>query len=182
MSITPSLAEGVFVLASCMTRNIFRDLFQDVGLLTCPPFYRDGQFYLALLAGLLVLAVIYLFVPVHAYDITLRQWSYFIALVIWQPFWEELLFRGIIQGQLYKSPWGKRARLKVSNANMVSSLAFAALHIAYNPDLWSVSVFVPSLVFGYFRERHNTTCSAIALHSIYNLGYMVVLILKPGYT
>ena len=162
-----------------MKRTIFRNLLQEVGLLGCPPVYRDPQFYLALLAGLVVLTVIYQFIPVQTYDFETKRWSYFIALVIWQPFWEELMFRGIIQGQVYKSPWGQRAWFRISNANMVTSLAFAALHIAYNPNLWSVSVLFPSLVFGYFRERHNTTFSPIALHSIYNLGYMIVVSFKP---
>jgi len=165
-----------------MSPDIFRKLLQEIGLLACPPFYRDRQFYLAMLAGLIVLAVIYVFIPVNTYEIKITQWSFFIALVIWQPFWEEMMFRGIIQGQVYKSLWGKRTWLKISNANMVSSLAFAALHIAYNPGLWSVAVFIPSLVFGYFRERHNTIYSAFALHGIYNLGYMVVVIVKQGFT
>ncbi len=165
-----------------MSSDIFRKLLQETGLLACPPFYRDGQFYLALLAALPVLTVIYVFIPIYTSGITTGQWSFFIALVIWQPFWEELMFRGIIQGQVYKSPWGKRAWLKISNANMASSLAFATLHIAYNPNPWSVSVFIPSLLFGYFRERHNTIYSAIALHSIYNLGYMVVVLGNQGFT
>ena len=165
-----------------MSPEILRRLLRDAGLVTCPPFYRDGQFYLALLACLPVLAVIYFYIPVDTYEPGAGQWGYFIALVIWQPFWEELMFRGIIQGQVYKSPWGRRAWLKISNANLVASLAFAALHIAYNPNLWSVSVFVPSLVFGYFRERHNALYSAIALHGTYNLGYMVVVLTKPAYT
>jgi uncharacterized protein len=169
--------EGDFIV---MNLNSFRDLLEEVGLLTCPPFYRDREFYLALLAGLPVLFVIYLFIPVSTGSIHLAQWSVVITLVIWQPFWEELFFRGIIQGQVYKRSWGQRAWLKISNANIVSSLAFVALHIAYNPNLWSVSVFIPSLVFGYFRERHNSIYSAFALHSLYNLGYMAVVIVKSA--
>jgi len=165
-----------------MNLNSFRSLLGEVGLRTCPPFYREREFYLALLAGMLVLSAIYLFIPVLTGSIHPGQWSVVIALVIWQPFWEELLFRGIIQGQIYKRSWGQRAWLKISNANIVSSLAFAALHIAYNPNLWSVSVFIPSLVFGYFRERHNSIYSAFALHSLYNLGYMAVVIVKSAYT
>ena len=165
-----------------MNLNSIRNLLEEVGLRTCPPFYRDRAFYLALLAGLLVLFAIYLFIPVSTSSIRPGQWSVVITLVIWQPFWEELFFRGIIQGQIYKRSWGQRAWLKISNANMAASLAFTAIHIAYNPNLWSVSVFIPSLVFGYFRERHNTIYSAFALHGIYNLGFMVVAIVKTGYS
>ena len=165
-----------------MNLNSFRHLLEEVGLHTCPPFYRDREFYLALLAGLLVLSAIYLFIPVSTSSIHLGQWVVVMTLVIWQPFWEELFFRGIIQGQIYKRSWGQRVRFKISNANMVASIAFTAIHIAYNPNLWSVSVFIPSLVFGYFRERHNAIYSAFALHGIYNLGYMAVVIVQTDYT
>ena len=165
-----------------MNQNSFRKLLEEVGLHTCPPFYRDRAFYLALLAGLPVLFAIYLLVPVSTSSIHPGQWGLVITLVIWQPFWEELFFRGIIQGQIYKRSWGQRAWFKISNANMAASLVFTAIHIAYNPNLWSVSVFIPSLVFGYFRERHNTIYSAFALHGIYNLGYMAVVIVKAAYT
>ena len=165
-----------------MNLNSFRNLLAEVGLYTCPPFYRDREFYLALLAGLLAVFAIYLFIPVSTSRIHPGQWSVVIALVFWQPFWEELFFRGIIQGQIYKRSWGQRARFRISNANLVASLAYTAIHIAYNPNLWSVSVFIPSLVFGYFRERHNTIYSAFALHVFYNLGYAVVIFIKPYLT
>ena len=171
--------EGDFI---GMNLKGIRSLLEEVGLHRCPPFYRDREFYLALLAGLPVLSAIYLFIPVSTGSIHPGQWSVVVALVIWQPFWEELFFRGIIQGQVYKRSWGQRAWLKISNANMVASVAFVALHIAYNPNLWSVSVFIPTLVFGYFRERHNSIYSAFALHGFYNLGYWVVIFIKPDLT
>ena len=157
-----------------MARDTLRYLLQQTGLLTCPPFWRDAQFYLALLAGLIVLSVMYFFFPVNTDIIRTGQWGLLFSLILWQPFGEELLFRGIIQGQLYKTVWGQRTRLRVSTANLLTSLAFVALHLVYHPTLWAVAIFFPSLVFGYFRERHNSLYPAFALHSLYNLGYLVV--------
>ena len=162
-----------------MTHTVFRNLLQEAGLLPCPPFHRDRHFYAAVFAGLVVLATIYLFMPVYKGEIGIRECSMFAALVIWQPFWEELLFRGIIQGQLSKQPWGRRAFLRISNANIISSIAFAVTHIAYDPGLRSIMIFVPSLVFGYFRDRHNSIYSAYVLHGFYNLGYLFVVFVKP---
>ena len=70
-----------------MVRNIVRYLLRESGLLSCPPFYRDGQFYLAALAGMLVFAGIYLFTPVQAPVITPRQVGVYFMLIFWQPFW-----------------------------------------------------------------------------------------------
>jgi len=157
-----------------MARDTFRYLLQQTGLLSCPSFFRDAQFYLALLAGLIVLSVMYFFFPVNTDIIRTGQWGLLFSLILWQPFGEEVLFRGILQGQLYKTVWGQRTRLRVSTANLLTSLAFVALHLVYHPALWAMAIFFPSLVFGYFRERHNSLYPAFALHSLYNLGYLVV--------
>ena len=161
-----------------MARDTFRYLLQQTGLLTCPPFFRDGQFYLALLAGLIVLTVIYFFVPLHSDVINAGQWGLFFSLILWQPFGEEVLFRGIIQGQIAQTSWGQRNWFKISTANLLTSLAFVTLHLVYHPSLWAVAIFFPSLVFGYFRERHLSLYPAVALHSLYNLGYLAVASLQ----
>ena len=156
-----------------MVRDTYRYLFSETGLLTCQPFWRDAQFYLALLAGLIVLTVLYFFFPLHTNIIRTGQWGLLLSLILWQPFGEELLFRGIIQGQLHQLPWGQHSWLHLSAANLLTSFAFVALHLVYHPSLWAVAIFFPSLVFGYFRERHQSLYPAFALHSLYNLGYLV---------
>jgi membrane protease YdiL (CAAX protease family) len=156
-----------------MARETFRYLLQAIGLLTCPPFWRDAQFYLALLAGLIVLVVIYFLFPIRSDVLATGQWGLLFSLILWQPFGEELLFRGIVQGQLSQLSWGQRSWRSLSVANLLTSLAFVALHLVYHPTLWAVAIFFPSLVFGYFRERHRSLYPAFALHSLYNLGYLV---------
>lgn len=156
-----------------MATDTLRYLLQQTGLLTCPPFWRDGQFYLALLAGLIVLSGIYFFLSIHSDVLRSGQWGLLLSLILWQPFGEELLFRGIVQGQLTQTSWGQRSWFKISTANLITSLAFVALHLVYHPSLWAVAIFFPSLVFGYFRQRHQSLYPAFALHSIYNLGYLV---------
>ena len=162
-----------------MARETFRYLLSETGLHTCPPFWRDIQFYLALLAGLIVLTVLYFFFPLHTDIISTTQWGLLFSLILWQPFGEELLFRVIIQGQLYQLPWGQRSWFHISAANLLTSFAFVALHLVYHPTLWAAAIFFPSLVFGYFRERHESLYSAFALHSLYNLGYLVTASLQP---
>ena len=161
-----------------MARDTLRYLLQQTGLLTCPPFWRDKQFYLALLAGLIVLTVIYFFIPLNTDIIKTGQWGLLFSLILWQPCVEELLFRGIIQGQLHQLPWGQRSWFHLSAANLFTSLAFVALHLVYHPTLWAMAIFFPSLVFGYFRQRHRSLYPAFALHSLYNLGYLAVASLQ----
>ncbi|MCW8830222.1 MAG: JDVT-CTERM system glutamic-type intramembrane protease [Gammaproteobacteria bacterium] len=139
----------------------------DVGLLKCPKFYLDVRFIAAILSGVVALWFIYDWVPVFSSSIQFH-WGLFISVLIWQPFIEELLFRGIIQGQLSKYKWGQKNLLRITSANVVVSVLFVGLHTLTNPPLWAISIVVPSIVFGYFRDTFKSVYPSIILHSAYN--------------
>jgi len=94
----------------------------------------------------------------------------FIVIALVYPVLEEIVFRGAIQGWLLKKEWGRRRWSGLSGANVVTSLVFAAAHVVRRPSLLSAGVFIPSLVFGFFRERYNNLYVPIALHIFYNAG------------
>jgi membrane protease YdiL (CAAX protease family) len=48
-------------------------------------------------------------------------------------------------------------------------------HLINQPPLWAASVFFPSLVFGYFKDRHQTVVTPFLLHAWYNAGFLVVM-------
>ena len=151
-------------------------VFRETGLLTCPPFYRDAQFYAAVIAGIITLWLVYDFVPVFTTGLAI-QWPLLISILLWQPFVEELLFRGIIQGQLYKQEWAQQAILKLTVANIVVSVLFVVMHLIGNPAIWSLAIFMPSLLFGYFRDRYNSVYPSMILHSAYNTMVVIGLLI-----
>ena len=67
----------------------------------------------------------------------------------------------------------------VTHANLITSLVFTGLHFIYHPPLWAASVLLPSLVFGYFKDRYRTLTTPIILHVFYNAGYFW-LFAPPG--
>ena len=150
------------------------NLLKELGLSGFPPLFRDFQFYGALLLGVVVLWAMSVWLFHGAEGGPPVPFSMWISIVLWQPLIEELLFRGILQGRLLGRPWGRRAFLRISLANLVTSVAFMAIHFIAHPPLWAISVLLPSLLFGYFRERHHSLYPAIILHSVYNLGYLLV--------
>ncbi|MBI3326661.1 MAG: JDVT-CTERM system CAAX-type protease [Nitrospinae bacterium] len=95
----------------------------------------------------------------------------FLSLALWQPLWEELLFRGVLQGQLGRHSWGQHACCGMTTANGITSLLFALGHFWRHPPLWALAVLAPSLLFGYVRDRHTSVYPAIALHALYNASY-----------
>jgi len=96
----------------------------------------------------------------------------FLLLAGVYPVLEEFVFRGGIQPAIGARLSGGLGPL--SWANALTSIMFCALHLIYHPPVWAAAVFAPSLVFGYFRERHGGLASPIALHVFYNAGYFAL--------
>jgi hypothetical protein len=93
-----------------------------------------------------------------------------ILLVIVYPILEEIVFRGALQGWLRRKSWGLRHRFGVTNANILTSIVFAAFHLIRRPNIWSAGVILPGLVFGFFRDRYGNLYAPMALHIFYNAG------------
>jgi len=105
------------------------------------------------------------------------------SLVGVQPLLEELVFRGLLQGQALRlttvqgQPW----RLgSITWANALVTLAFVALHLRAQPLAWALAVAGPSLVFGHLRERFASVWPAVGLHAFYNAGFGLAAWLVRG--
>jgi len=157
-----------------MAGDRLRHVLRETGLMRWPAFYRDAQFYWALAAGVVVLWGVWLWLP-RVPSVEQFGVQRLLSVVVWQPIIEEILFRGVIQTQLDKLTWAARKLLGISLANVATSVLFILVHFVHHPPTWAVAVFVPSLVFGYFRDRHQSLYSPIVVHSFYNLGYLLVV-------
>lgn len=150
---------------------IDRRITTEMGLDGWPPFHRDLPFWIALLAGPVFWMLLSLFVPIRPLPPGKLISTPFLFLTLWQPTVEELLFRGFLQGQWSRSPWAKRSYGGITAANVVTSILFVLAHFFSHPPEWALSVLIPSLVFGYFRDRHQSIYPSIFLHIFYNAGY-----------
>lgn len=138
--------------------------------------WTDKYFLLALLAAPAVWALlVWQLQPVIDIAWPLRAPGRFLLLALAYPLLEEIAFRGALQGWLLTRTWARTARYGVTLANIVTSAAFTALHFFSHPALWAAAVFVPSLVFGFFRDRHRGIATPIALHVFYNAGFFWLL-------
>ncbi len=97
-------------------------------------------------------------------------WWAWASLVLVQPFAEELVFRGVLQGQLLRLSGGRRIGA-VTLANLSTTAGFVAVHLLAQPPVWALAVAVPSLVFGHLRERLGSVWPAVAMHAFYNAGF-----------
>jgi uncharacterized protein len=96
------------------------------------------------------------------------------SLLLVQPLLEELVFRGLLQGQALALlvRGGKPMRLgPFTLANVLITVAFVALHLRAQPLAWALAVAAPSLVFGHLRERFASVWPAVGMHAFYNAGF-----------
>lgn len=134
--------------------------------------WRDPQFIAVLLAGPAFWALLWIYLTPRFEGLwPLRSPTAFLLPALVYPVLEELVFRGLLQRALWSRSWGRKATLGISLANVETSLVFTLLHFIYHPLLWAASVFAPSLVFGYFRDRYQRVLPAVVLHVFYNAGF-----------
>ncbi|MDH5408152.1 MAG: JDVT-CTERM system glutamic-type intramembrane protease [Gammaproteobacteria bacterium] len=98
----------------------------------------------------------------------------FFLLALAYPILEETVFRGLLQGSLWQTRFGRMLVAGISLPNIIISVIFTALHFIYHPPLWALAVFVPSLIFGFFRDRYQQLFPAIYLHVFFNAGYFLL--------
>lgn len=158
---------------------MLKELLTDLGLAACPPFYRDRQFVLAVVGGAIAWLVAWAVFP-DCFASPTRQLAVLLSLILWQPLLEELLFRGVLQGQLGLRSWWREKHFGISRANLATSFLFVLGHLFYHAPFWALAVFVPSLLFGHFRERHASVYPALALHVYYNAGYFLIGLTRTG--
>ena len=130
--------------------------------------FWDRQFILAFIAGCCLSYVAGGIASEHVeFDTSFMS---LILFVFWVPLSLEIVFRGIIQGYLGVNALGIQYRAGLSSANLLTALLFMASHLLYNADLFAWLAFFPALVFGYFRERHNSLLPCVILHSAFSLA------------
>jgi membrane protease YdiL (CAAX protease family) len=101
-------------------------------------------------------------------------WTAWVSFVLIYPVVEELLFRGVLQGEALRLTTRSGRTLRVGPvtwANVLVTLVFVAVHLPAQPSIWALAVTVPSLVFGHLRERFASVWPAVLVHVVYNAGF-----------
>ncbi|MDQ6992271.1 MAG: JDVT-CTERM system glutamic-type intramembrane protease [Mariprofundus sp.] len=139
-------------------------------------FFCDKHYVLAI-AGALLLWVILSWLNNLTFSMhwVVASPLLFLSLIMLQPLLEEMVFRGLLQGWLIQQSWGKGAVVGITRANITVTLLFVSMHLFYHPPLMALAVVIPSLLFGYFRDRYDGwLLPSIFLHIYYNVGYFML--------
>lgn len=135
--------------------------------------WKDKYYWFAVTAALLYWIALSIYSQrVPSFDLIEHDWQKIILFVLLYPLIEEIVFRGLLQSYLQVKIKQSPVRV-ISYANIFTSILFVTLHIFYQPIIWALIVFIPSIVFGYFKEKYNSLLPSIFLHSYYNAGFII---------
>jgi len=139
-----------------------------------PALYRDSWFWAALILGVASCWLLTLVVKGSAQPVLpWSRWRELLWLVVLYPVIEEWIFRGLLQPWLLISAYGRTRCCGLSMANVMVTLLFAGLHLFTHSVGWALLVIIPSLIYGWFRDRYNSIIPGTLLHCGYNLGYFI---------
>lgn len=97
-------------------------------------------------------------------------------LIVFYPVFEELIFRGVVQEYLATKTVSYPSFMYLTVANIATSVLFSAMHFVHHTPLWALLIFIPSLIFGYFKERYDHIAPSIFLHMFYNICSLFLFI------
>jgi uncharacterized protein len=147
-------------------------LRDELGLHSCSPMFAQPAFYIALAAGPAFVVALWTLLP-GALPATRSEPRVLLSLLLWQPLVEELLFRGLLQEHLSRRLPGSVLLPGLSRSNLLTSLLFATAHLLLHSPVWAAAALVPSLVYGYFKDRYGSILPALLLHVTYNACYFL---------
>lgn len=146
----------------------WRCLLTSAGLALDRAFVRDSRGWRILASGLIVAFAGALVLP-RAFPAAPFSGLWLVGLCLWQPFWEELVFRGILLNALAgitSLRWGA-----LSLANLLQATLFALAHLLHHAPLGAAATLLPALALGYLAERQGHIGGAFFTHAAWNLTY-----------
>lgn len=105
-----------------------------------------------------------------------HTWGAWMSLVLVQPIAEELVFRGVLQGQVLRLGGARKAG-PLTWANLATTAGFVSLHLVSQPPAWALSTVAPSLLLGHLRERFGSVLPALFVHAFFNAGFGLVALI-----
>jgi len=97
-------------------------------------------------------------------------------LIVFYPVFEELIFRGVIQEYIATKTGNYPTFGYLTVANIATSLLFVAIHFVHHNPLFAILVFIPSLLFGYFKDQYGRIVPSIVMHMFYNICSLFLLL------
>lgn len=168
------IALAAFVLVVRVRRNRIRTRFSLVtptersSLVAAVPFGLAANLLVSFVIGLLPAPLVESYGDASAVlTATEPNMIYFLATVLFAPFLEEILFRGLVQSTLKRS-------MKLEFAVLLQAVFFGLIHTGL---VWIIYAFILGLALGILRENQRSLWPCVLLHCGFNLTNFLLMLL-----
>jgi membrane protease YdiL (CAAX protease family) len=98
------------------------------------------------------------------------SWTVVVLMtVVGAPFFEELFFRGLVQGALTR-------RVGATPALFITALGFAFIHVTDEGVLAPILLFPVALILGYLRKRSGRLAPGMVAHAMFNASLLLLFV------
>jgi membrane protease YdiL (CAAX protease family) len=112
-------------------------------------------------------------IMVQAYATSVWPALFWVAVVVFGPFFEEVLFRGFLFEGF------KQSRIGIVGTIIVTSLVWAGFHLQYG--LFDIaSIFILGVIFGIVRYKTGSLWAPMIMHGFNNLVAVFLISLEIG--
>ena len=153
------------------TRARWTAVVCDLGLDRAPAPFADAAFPVLAALGLAGAVGLWTVLGVDPAASVLAGATAWLGALALQPLVEETMFRGLVQGTLLRTGFGRRRAAGVSVANALASAAFVGIHFVHHTPSWALATAPASLALGWLREHRRSTWTAILLHGVFNAEF-----------
>lgn len=91
-------------------------------------------------------------------------WAVVLAACVMPAIWEEIAFRGLLQGQLSRAVGPREALI-------MTAVLFAVIHVSVLSGFYLLLV---GILLGFLRQRSNSLVPGMVVHFVHNLTVVVV--------
>ncbi|MEZ8284741.1 hypothetical protein BCU17_09735 [Vibrio splendidus] len=152
----------------------------NIRIHNCGQPHKDKQLHIAVCFSIVVGLAFWLVLPYGLNNVWPITTVALVNILLVYPVLEEVAFRGGIQDVLLKQKLLNNQYYGVSVANVVTSCLFASFHLMQHPPLFAALTFIPSVILGHFKERYGSLLVPIALHSLFNVIFLMSLAIKSS--
>jgi len=168
------IALAAFAVIVRVRRNSIRTRFSLVApverasLAAAVPFGLAANLLVGFIIGLLPAPLLESYGDASAVlTATAPDTVYFLATVLFAPFLEEVLFRGLVQSTLKRG-------MKLEFAVLLQAVFFGLIHTGL---VWIIYAFILGLALGILRENQRSLWPCVLLHCGFNLASFLLMIL-----
>lgn len=140
------------------------------------PFYKEKLFWGLMSIGPVSLIFFYIFKGGFSAKWSSNDIGRFLQITVLASLVEEIVFRGFVYHLLEKIKFFREDSWFITKRNLLVSLLNSVARGVVVAPIWFRASLLPSLIFGYARERFGTVTAPLLIHLNFTVWYYLFFV------